>query len=276
MSQDQIIGHMVGRKVENLYPRPQTQAGPVLLAVKNLSVEDPANPGRYVVKDVSFEVKKGEILGIGGLMGAGRTALLSSIFGAARGRTEGHLEINGKERSLFASPQEAIAEGVALVSEDRKRFGLVLESSVRDNLVLAVLHKLVSKSMINWTSVGKTCGEQVDALRIKAPGMDALVNKLSGGNQQKVILGKWLATQPKVLLLDEPTRGIDVGAKAELYDLMGRLATQGLGIILVSSDLPEFLGLCHRMIVLNQGRMTAEFGYQDATPEKILAAAALS
>jgi D-xylose transport system ATP-binding protein len=276
MSQDQIIRHMVGRKVANLYPRPQTQAGEILLSVKNISVEDPANPGRFVVKDVSFEVKKGEILGIGGLMGAGRTALLSSLFGAARGRMEGRIVVNGIERTPFASPREAIAEGIALVSEDRKKYGLVLESSVRDNLVLAVLHKLASKFMIVWPRVGKTCQESVDTLRIKTPSLDALVNKLSGGNQQKVILGKWLATQPKVLFLDEPTRGIDVGAKAEIYELMGKLAAQGLGIVLVSSDLPEFLGLCHRMIVLNQGRMTAEMSYQEASPEKLLEAAALS
>jgi D-xylose transport system ATP-binding protein len=188
---------------------------------------------------------------------------------------EGQLEINGKQREPFTSPQEAIAEGVALVSEDRKRFGLVPGSSVQENLVLAILHKLVSKSLINWTAVGEICDEQVNTMRIKTPGLQAEANKLSGGNQQKVILGKWLATHPKVLLLDEPTRGIDVGAKAEIYELMGRLAAQGLGIVLVSSDLPEFQGLCHRMIVLNQGRMTAEFGYQDATPEKLLAAAAL-
>jgi D-xylose transport system ATP-binding protein len=275
LSLDKIISHMVGRKVESLYPRPQTQAGPVLLSVKNFSVEDPANPGRYVVQDVSFEVKQGEIIGIGGLMGAGRTALLSSLFGAARSRVSGLLEVNGREREPFASPQEAIAEGVALVSEDRKKFGLVMSSSVKQNLVLAVLKKLVSNGFINWSAVGKTCAEQVETLRIKAPGLDALVEKLSGGNQQKVILGKWLATQPNVLLLDEPTRGIDVGAKAEVYELMGRLAAQGLGIVLVSSDLPEFLGLCHRMIVLNQGRMTAKFDYREASPEKILAAAAL-
>jgi D-xylose transport system ATP-binding protein len=189
---------------------------------------------------------------------------------------EGRIVVNGIERTPFASPREAIAEGIALVSEDRKKYGLVLESSVRDNLVLAVLHKLASKFMIVWPRVGKTCQESVDTLRIKTPSLDALVNKLSGGNQQKVILGKWLATQPKVLFLDEPTRGIDVGAKAEIYELMGKLAAQGLGIVLVSSDLPEFLGLCHRMIVLNQGRMTAEMSYQEASPEKLLEAAALS
>ncbi len=276
LTQDQIISHMVGRKVESLYPRLQTQEGPVILSVKNLSVEDPANPGRYVVKNVSFDVKQGEILGIGGLMGAGRTALLSSLFGAARGRMQGRIEVNGKVRGPFNSPQEAIAEGIALVSEDRKRYGLVLGSSVQENIILAILHKLVSKSLINWPEVQKVCSEYVDSLRIKIPSLDTQANKLSGGNQQKVILGKWLATHPKVLLLDEPTRGIDVGAKAEIYELMSRLAAQGLGIVLVSSDLPEFQGLCHRMIVLNQGRMTAEFGYKDATPEKLLAAAALS
>jgi D-xylose transport system ATP-binding protein len=275
LSQEKIIAHMVGREVKNLYPRSQSSPGEVLLAVKNLRVEDPANPGRFVVQDVSFEVRAGEVLGIAGLMGAGRTALLSSLFGAARGKAEGELMIGGKARSLFSSPAQAIGSGLALVSEDRKRYGLVLESAVEENLILASMRRLTRRGFLDREKIGRECSAQVRSMRIKIPGLFTWINKLSGGNQQKVVLGKWLMTRPKVLLLDEPTRGIDVGAKAEIYELMGQLAAQGLGIILVSSDLPELLGLSHRLLVLNQGRMTARMEAAEATPEKVLAAAAL-
>jgi D-xylose transport system ATP-binding protein len=275
LGRDQIIAHMVGREVKNLYPRPKTKAGKVLLAVKDFSVEDPANPGRYVVKDVSFEAREGEVLGIAGLMGAGRTALLSSLFGASRGKVEGALTVGGTPRALFTSPRQAIEAGVALVSEDRKRFGLVLEAAVEENLILASMRKLVKKGFLDYPSIQRECETQVRALRVKTPGFSVWANKLSGGNQQKVVLGKWLMTRPKVLFLDEPTRGIDVGAKAEIYELMGRLASEGIGIVLVSSDLPELLGLSHRVLVLNQGQPTASMGHAEATPEKVLAAAAL-
>ena len=275
LSQEKIISHMVGREVKNLYPRPQTTAGQTLLTVKDFSVEDPANPGRYVVKDVSFEVHAGEVLGIAGLMGAGRTALLSSLFGAARGKVQGSLVIQGKTRPPFSSPERAIGAGVALVSEDRKRYGLVLESAVEENLILAYMRKLVKHGFLDQPAIERECQVQVKAMRIKTPNLSSWVNKLSGGNQQKVVLGKWLMTRPQILFLDEPTRGIDVGAKAEIYELMGQLASQGLGIVLVSSDLPEILGLSHRLLVLNQGRTTAKLEAQEATPERVLAAAAL-
>jgi D-xylose transport system ATP-binding protein len=275
LSQEKIISHMVGREVKNLYPRPATKAGESLLSVKNFSVEDPANPGRYVVRNVSFEVRAGEVLGIAGLMGAGRTALLSSLFGGARGKTEGSLEVQGKTRPLFSSPRKAIEAGLALVSEDRKRYGLVLEGSVEENLVLASMRRLVKRGFLDHESFERECGAQVKAMNIKTPSLSVWVNKLSGGNQQKVVLGKWLMTNPKILFLDEPTRGIDVGAKAEIYQLMGQLAAQGMGIVLVSSDLPELLGLSHQVLVLNQGRQTASLDFSQATPEKVLAAAAL-
>ena len=275
LSQEKIISHMVGREVKNLYPRPSAKAGESLLSVKNFSVEDPANPGRYVVRNVSFEVRAGEVLGIAGLMGAGRTALLSSLFGGARGKTEGSLEVQGKSRALFNSPRQAIEAGLALVSEDRKRYGLVLEGSVEENLVLASMRRLVKRGFLDHESFERECGAQVKAMNIKASSLSVWVNKLSGGNQQKVVLGKWLMTNPKILLLDEPTRGIDVGAKAEIYQLMGQLAVRGMGIVLVSSDLPELLGLSHQVLVLNQGCQTASLDFSQATPEKVLAAAAL-
>jgi D-xylose transport system ATP-binding protein len=275
LTRDKIISQMVGREVKNLYPRPQTRMGETLLAVKNFSVEDPANPGRYVVNDVSFAVKQGEILGVAGLMGSGRTALLSSLFGAARGKVKGSLIVRGKSQPLFSSPEKAIEAGVALVSEDRKRYGLVLESSVEENLVMASLKRLVKKGFLDHQAIQSECETQVQAMRVKTSSLSIWINKLSGGNQQKVVLGKWLMTKPKVLFLDEPTRGIDVGAKAEIYELMGQLAAQGLGIVLVSSDLPEILGLSHRVLVLNQGHMTVQLEASEATPEKVLAAATM-
>lgn len=275
LTQEKIIAHMVGREVKNLYPRPRLSQGGALLAVKDFSVEDPANPGRTVVKGVSFEVRQGEVLGIAGLMGAGRTALLSSLFGAARGKVGGSLEILGRARPPFTSPEQAIQSGLALVSEDRKRYGLVLEGTVEENLVLASMRRLVKRGFLDHAAMDRECETQVKAMRIKTPGLSSWVNKLSGGNQQKVVLGKWLMTKPKVLFLDEPTRGIDVGAKAEIYELMGELAGRGIGIVLVSSDLPEILGLSHRIMALSQGRAKGFFNSDEATAEKVMAAATL-
>ena len=183
--------------------------------------------------------------------------------------------VQGKPQALFSSPEKAIQAGVALVSEDRKKYGLVLESAVEENLILAFMRKLVKHGFLDHQAIEKQCEIQIKAMRIKAPSLSVWVNKLSGGNQQKVVLGKWLMTKPQVLFLDEPTRGIDVGAKSEIYELMGQLASQGIGIVLVSSDLPEILGLSHRVLVLNQGRTTAKLEAAEATPERVLAAAAL-
>ncbi len=275
MTQEKIISHMVGREVQNLYPRAKTKAGEVLLSVDHLKVEDPDNPGRWVVQDVSFDVRAGEVLGVAGLMGSGRTALLSSLFGAGRSSVQGSLRISGKELKPFKSPREAITFGVALVSEDRKRFGLVLSSSVQENLILVFMKNLVRKIFLDLARIENKCVEQVQGLRIKTPNLSALVHQLSGGTQQKVVLGKWLMAAPQVLFLDEPTRGIDVGAKSEIYELIARLVGQGIGVVMVSSDLPELLGLSHRVLVMNQGRVTARLSAAEATPEKVLAAAAL-
>ncbi len=273
LDRDAIIAAMVGREVTNLYPRPETKPGEILLAAENFSVGDPANPGRFVVEGVSFELRAGEILGVAGLMGAGRTAFLSSLFGAARGKTSGTIKAGGVSLAPFNSPGEAIQAGLALVSEDRKRYGLVLESTVGENLVLASMRKLTRHGFLDSPALESESEGQARSLRIKAPSLSVWVNKLSGGNQQKVVLGKWLMTNPKVLLLDEPTRGIDVGAKAEVYELMGQLAAKGMGIILVSSDLPELLGLSHRVMVLSRGKVTANFAGTEALPDKVMAAA---
>jgi len=271
-----VISDMVGREVKDLYHRPPRREGRVLLKVEDWRVEDPLGSGRPVVKDVSFEVRAGEVLGVAGLMGAGRTALLASLFGAGRGPVTGRLSVDGTARAPFASPAEAIAAGVALVSEDRKRYGLVLESSVGENLVLSSLRRFAHNGFLDHGEAGREAGDQVRNLRIKTPGLPTPVGQLSGGNQQKVVVGKWLITAPKVLLLDEPTRGIDVGAKSEMYDLIGSLAGRGLAVVLVSSDLPEVLGISHRVLVMNQGRATGPLDAGEATPEKVLAAATLS
>jgi len=267
---------MVGREVKNLYPRPAPSQGEEVLSVRNWSVEDPSNPGRRVVEGVNFSVRAGEILGIGGLMGAGRTALVSSLFGAGRSRVAGEVQVLGRAGTRpFRVPAEAIRAGLALVSEDRKRYGLLLEATLRENLTLVTLKRFLRFFLLDHDAREAEAKVQFDALRVKAPDLYALAHQLSGGNQQKVVLGKWLMARPKVLFLDEPTRGVDVGAKAEIHQLISKLASQGLAVVLVSSDLPELLGMSHRVLVLNQGRQTAHLEASDATPERVMAAATM-
>jgi D-xylose transport system ATP-binding protein len=274
LTTDKVIGLMVGREVTNLYPRPALREGPVALEVSDWSVDDPLNPGRQVVRSVSFQVRAGEVLGIGGLMGAGRTALVSSLFGAAKSPVRGTVRVGGAPpRGPFRAPPEAIAAGVALVSEDRKRYGLVVEAAVGENLTLASLRRFARGPFLDHEARTREAQAQFSSLRVKAPGLLALVNQLSGGNQQKVVLGKWLLTRPRVLLLDEPTRGVDVGAKAEIHHLVARLSEAGLAVVMVSSELPELLGMSHRILVLSQGRATAELSAGAATPEAVMAAA---
>jgi D-xylose transport system ATP-binding protein len=274
LTRDRVIGLMVGREVKELYPRPPAGSGPVVLQVADWTVADPDNPGRWVVEAVSFEVHAGEVLGIGGLMGAGRTALLASLFGAARGSVSGQLRLVGRSSAApFATPSDAIGQGVALVSEDRKRYGLLLEAGVGENLTLVALRRFARRGWLDGAAQDRESAAQCRSLRIKTPGLDTWAGQLSGGNQQKIVLGKWLLAKPRVLLLDEPTRGIDVGSKAEIYELVNQLAGSGLAVILVSSELPELLGLSHRVLVLSQGRPTALIEAAQATPERVMAAA---
>lgn len=273
-SLDGVISLMVGRKVEDLYPRVDRSPGATVFSVRGFRVEDPSNPGRFVLKDVDFDVRSGEILGIGGLMGAGRTALLASLFGASRGATSGRISILGSpERAPFRNPEEAIRAGVALVSEDRKRYGLILEEGVGENLTLVTLKRFVRAGLIDHARQEQEASLLVDSLRIKTRSLFSVVKDLSGGNQQKVVLGKWLITEPKVLFLDEPTRGVDIGAKFEIHNLMNTLASKGVGLVLVSSDLPELLGMSHRVLVLSQGRKAALLDPPKITPENVMAAA---
>jgi D-xylose transport system ATP-binding protein len=274
VSRDEVISMMVGREVKDLYPRHPPDPGATLLAVRQWSVDDPANPGRRVLHDVSFDVREREVVGIAGLMGAGRTALLASLFGAARSAVRGTLSIPGRASTQpCRSPREAIAAGLALVSEDRKRYGLVPEASVLENLTLATLRRFATSGFLSGTARAGAGLEQYESLGVRGTGLHGLVKELSGGNQQKVVLGRWLLTRPRVLFLDEPTRGIDVGARMEIYELMNRLTDAGVGILMISSDLPEILGMSDRVLVMREGRIQAEFAAGDVTQERILGAA---
>jgi len=244
----------------------------VVFEVREMSVEDPVVSGKKLVENISFSVRRGEVLGIAGLMGAGRSDLLMGIFGAHAGRVSGEIRVAGKHVRI-TSPADAIKQGIGFVTEDRKRFGLVLDQSILNNMTLAGLQK-ISGRFITSLGAESAAGERsMKELRVKANSVFTIANTLSGGNQQKVVLAKWLLTNPRVLFLDEPTRGIDVGAKQEIYALINRLAKSGLAIVLVSSELPEVLGLADRILVLHEGRQTGEFLRAAATPEKVMACA---
>jgi D-xylose transport system ATP-binding protein len=216
--------------------------------------------------------RKGEVLGIAGLMGSGRTEMLMTIFGAWRGRSSRTIKVAGRD-VVVNSPSDAIRRGIGFVTEDRKRFGLILDQTILENMTLAGLRSISGRFITDSTREAIAVRGPMEALRVKAPSPLTVTNTLSGGNQQKVVLGKWLLTNPKILFLDEPTRGIDVGAKQEIYTEINKLAKDGLAIVLVSSELPEVLGLSDRVIVLHEGKLTGEFIRSEATPEKVMAAA---
>ena len=272
IDEHRVIKHMVGRELRELYPRIEKIIQGPILEVQHLSVPHPSIPGRDLLHDVSFTVRKGEILGIAGLMGSGRTEILMSIFGALHGQRRGVIKMEG-EILDFKSPNEAIKKGMALVSEDRKRLGLVLEDTVSRNISLASLGGLTKFGVVDDDGEMKIAADYVRDLRIKTPGIATQVKNLSGGNQQKVVLAKWMLTKPKVLFLDEPTRGIDVGARAEIYKIVGEMARSGVAVVMVSSELPEVLGLSDRVLVMCGGRVTGEFSRDEATQERIMAAA---
>ncbi|MGO4269747.1 ATP-binding cassette domain-containing protein, partial [Paenibacillus sp. TAF58] len=241
-------------------------------SVQDYSLWSHGFTNRKVIDKVSFEVRKGEILGISGLMGAGRTELMMGLFGAYDGVSQGTISIDGKAVKI-KSPQDAIREGLALVSEDRKKFGLVLNMNIQKNTSIASLKAVSDWGVINENKEVQNANTYLQSLKIKAGSVETVVGTLSGGNQQKVVLGKWLMTRPKVLILDEPTRGIDVGAKFEIYNIINELVREGVAIIMISSELPEVMGMSHRILVLNEGKFTAEFKHDEATQEKIMHAA---
>ena len=281
-----VVSMMVGRTVGTLFPAPRATPGPVVLEVQHLSVEDPhagaqhirpaaadADANRWFVRDVSFTVRAGEVLGIGGLIGAGRTELLMTIFGAAPGRRAGAVIVGGTALA-GRGPAEAMQHGVAMLGEDRARLGLFPERSVQDNLTLAALRRVSGRVVTSPERERAAAVQCVRDLRVRPADPAVRAGALSGGNQQKVLLGRWLLTTPRLLLLDEPTRGVDVGAREEIYAWIDRLARDGLAIVMVSSDLPELIGLSDRVLVLRHGRVAAEFGRETATAERIMAAAA--
>ncbi len=259
-----IIKAMVGRSIEDLYPAPNPSKGKTILVVKNLTTDR--------LTQIDFNVRSGEVLGIGGLMGAGRTELLTHLFSGAGQRIAGEVVFDGRPHAP-TSAQASILRGIAMVTEDRKYSGLVLNESIAFNLSLASLHKFCSLGIVNAYQEMSENQRYASQLQIKAPSLSVATNRLSGGNQQKVVLGKSLMTLPKIILLDEPTRGIDVGAKVEVYQLIRQLAEQGKAVILVSSEMPELLGMSDRILILSQGRVADEFRRGECTQEKLLQSA---
>jgi inositol transport system ATP-binding protein len=226
-----------------------------------------------VISDISFDLRKGEILGLAGLMGAGRTEVLEAIFGVTR-VDSGEITVNGKAVTI-KSPADAIEAGMGLLTEDRKLTGIMGALSVRDNMTIANLHRFSPGGILRKRRMEAACVAQRDALAIKTPSLSQLIKNLSGGNQQKVLVSRWLLTLPDVLMIDEPTRGIDVGAKSEIHRLMSGLAKEGKAILMVSSEMPEILGMSDRVLVMAGGRITAEFSRAEVTQEKVLEAATL-
>jgi D-xylose transport system ATP-binding protein len=263
---------MVGREVGDIFPKADHERGQIIFEARNITVEDPNVRGKLLVQGVSFAVRRGEVLGIAGLMGAGRTDLLMAIFGAHSGTVTGEIHIEGKQ-AIIARPSDAIRHGLGFVTEDRKRFGLVIDQTILKNMTLAGLKDLSGRFVTNEHAETAASQRAMKDFSVKAGSVFTIVGTLSGGNQQKVVLAKWLLTKPRVLFLDEPTRGIDVGAKQEIYSHINNLARAGLAIVLVSSELPEILGLSDRILVLHEGRVTGEFQRGDATAERVMACA---
>jgi putative multiple sugar transport system ATP-binding protein len=271
-SEDQIIRAMVGREMADRYPKRTPKIGQVLFELRDWRVRHPLHTDREVVKGVSLSVRRGEIVGIAGLMGAGRTELAMSVFGRSYGhRITGTALIDGQPVDL-SSVQKAVAQGIAYVTEDRKSLGLVLNDSIAHNTTLAHLPGVSHRGVIDEGREFAVANDYRSRLATRCHGVQQPVVNLSGGNQQKVVLAKWLFANPSLLILDEPTRGIDVGAKFEIYSLVARLADEGRAILMISSEMPELLGLCDRLYVMNEGALIAEFAAAEATQEKIMRA----
>lgn len=261
---EEIVKMMVGRELGERFPERTAQIGDTYFKVENLSLDG-------IFKDISFHVRKGEILGVAGLMGAGRTEIMESIFGA-RKKSSGRIFLDGKELHI-KKPDQAIAAGIGFITEDRKDEGLVLGLSVRENLTIPNLKTLSKGGVMADKHEKKFAQDMIEKLRIKTSGTEQEVKSLSGGNQQKVVFGKWLGINPKLLILDEPTRGVDVGAKKEIYSIMNEQTEQGNAVIMVSSELPEILGMSDRIMVIHEGKVTAILNKAEADQEKIMEAA---
>ena len=269
---EKLVAMMVGREMKERFPKGNRQPGEAVLEVRNLSVEDPNHLGKKALKNISFEVRKGEILGVSGLMGAGRSELVTTIFGEYGKNREGDILLEGQSIEN-RSAREAMRNGISLVPEDRKLMGLVLEQTILKNIALPNLERFSTTFSINQLQELEECERMAKHLRVKTPTLHALVSSLSGGNQQKVVIAKWLLSEPRVLIMDEPTRGIDVGAKFEIYKLMNSLAEEGVAIIMISSELPEILGMSDRIMVMHEGECTGILDRSEATQENIMALA---
>lgn len=271
-SPKEITHLMVGREIEAVQRDTSRQRGKEILRVENLSLPWPGHARGWRLKEISFSLARGEILGIAGLMGAGRTELLECFFGAAPLQPSGKIVLDGKEVA-FNHPQEACRAGMALVTEDRKRLGLFTAMDVGENISICTVDQFASAGIVSRSKERASCISTAKQLGVKTAGLAAAITSLSGGNQQKCIIGRWLQTNPKVLLLDDPTRGIDVGAKAEIYRLLDDLSKLGMGMIITSSELPELLTVSDRILVLSEGCLTADLPRSEATEQVIMEAA---
>ena len=271
ISEGRIIKSMVGREMSDRYPPREPKIGDTLFEVKDWRVEHPLHAGREVIKGVNLHVNRGEVLGIAGLMGSGRTELAMSVFGRAYGRNvTGKVFMDGREIDV-SSIQKAVAGGIAYVTEDRKSLGLILNEDIKNNVTLANLPGIAWRGIIDDHKEAGVASQYRGMLKIRSSSIFQKTLNLSGGNQQKVVLSKWLFAHPQVLILDEPTRGIDVGAKYEIYTIINELASTGKGVIVISSEMPELLGICDRIYVMNEGRFVDEMPASEASQEKIMA-----
>jgi ABC-type sugar transport system ATPase subunit len=272
LPQSKLVAWMVGRELNQQFPRHRSNPGDVRLSVKNFSVPDPAGKPFPAVADVSFAVRAGEILGVAGLGGSGNSELLNGVFGSYGAKAKGECQLNGVPYSP-SSPSAGIEAGIAMLTNDRKVTGLVLGMNIICNTTLAALKKYSPLGWLRPAKEAESAQKQGQSMNLKAASLSMSVDALSGGNQQKVVIAKWIETEPKVFLLDEPTRGVDVGAKHEIYELMNKWTAAGIAIVLITSEMPELLAMSDRIIVMHRGKITAEFASSDATQERILAAA---
>ncbi|MFY0682762.1 MAG: sugar ABC transporter ATP-binding protein [Thalassovita sp.] len=270
ITEDRIVRDMVGRDMAHRYPEREPRAGEVLMTVSGWNVWHPEHADRQMIRNISMHVRAGEVVGIAGLMGSGRTELAMSLFGQSYGRNiSGHVEINGKP-AVVDTVSKAIKAGLAYVTEDRKSLGLILEDSIQRNVTLSNLSQVANNGVIAELKEAQVADDYRQAMNIRTPSVRQKVVNLSGGNQQKVVLSKWLFTEPEVLILDEPTRGIDVGAKFEIYGLINALSAQNKGVVMISSEMPELLGMCDRIYVMNEGAFVGELTAEDASQERIM------
>lgn len=270
ITEDRIVRDMVGRDMADRYPERKRQAGDMLMEVKGWNVWHPVHAERQMIKDVDLTVRAGEVVGIAGLMGAGRTELAMSIFGKSYGRKiSGTVEMKGVPVDV-STVSKAIGAGLAYVTEDRKSLGLVLDETIQRNITLSNLSEVSHNGILDEARETEVAERYRAALNIRTPSVFQRVMNLSGGNQQKVVLSKWLFAGPEVLILDEPTRGIDVGAKFEIYGIINELSQQGKGVVMISSEMPELLGMCDRIYVMNEGAFVGELTAEDATQERIM------